>query len=94
MVAIFDIWPQVGGQTHLDLIPWYLKLALSGGLALAVVKATAAAVRRDKVRNPGTYRWIAVALAVIAAMGILTYYEHLHEPTDEDEGTTERVDLS
>ena len=44
LIAVFVLWSQVGGQRHLDLMPWYFKLGLGGGAALAVVKATAAAV--------------------------------------------------
>jgi heme/copper-type cytochrome/quinol oxidase subunit 3 len=94
LVAVSEVWAEVGGQAHLDLIPWYAKLLLITALSLATVKATAAAVRRDKFWNTGTSRWLAAALALIAAMGILTYYEHLHEPVDEDEEPPTRVDIS
>ena len=26
LVAILELWSQVGGQSHLDLMPWYTKL--------------------------------------------------------------------
>jgi len=91
-MAIFPIWGQVGGQAHLDLMPWYSKLLLPVALSLAIVKATAAAVRRDRIWNAHTSRWLAAALALIAAMGTLTYYEHLHEEVEEE--TPGRVDLS
>jgi len=90
-MAVFEIWGQVGGQGHLDLMPWYAKLLLDGALSLAVVKATAAAVRRDKFWNRGTAGWLAVAAVLMIAMGLLAYYEHLHEPTDEDEDPPARV---
>ena len=85
LMAVLETWGQVGGQSHLDLIPWYGKLLLATGLAWAVVKATAAAVEQDKFRNARTLRWLAAALALIATMGILTYYEHLHEPGDDEQ---------
>ena len=44
-IAIYVLWSQVGGQSHLDLMPWYVKLGLGTGAALAVVKATDAAVQ-------------------------------------------------
>jgi heme/copper-type cytochrome/quinol oxidase subunit 3 len=93
LISVYEIWPQVGGQGHLDLMPWHLKLLLPAALSLAVVKATASAVRRDRTWNAVTAKWLAAALALIAAMGILTWYEHLHEPADEDEPPA-RVDLS
>jgi heme/copper-type cytochrome/quinol oxidase subunit 3 len=94
LMAVFEVWGQVAGQGHLDLAPWYSKLLLGVALSLATVKATAAAVRRDKIWNAQTSKWLAVALALIAAMGILTYYEHMHEPADGDEEPPARVDLS
>jgi heme/copper-type cytochrome/quinol oxidase subunit 3 len=92
LMAVFSVWGQVGGQGHLDLMPWYSKLLLSVALSLATVKATAAAVRRDRIWNPRTSWWLAAALALIATMGVLTYYEHLHEDVDEE--TPGQVDLS
>lgn len=94
LMAILEVWAQVGGQGHLDLIPWYGKLLLPAALSLATVKATAAAVRCDRIRNALTVKWLAAALALIAAMGILTYYEHLHEPANGDEEPASRVDLT
>ena len=91
-MAVLTIWSQVGGQGHLDLMPWYSKLLLPAALSLAAVKATAAAVRRDRIWNARTSRWLAAALALIATMGLLTYYEHLHE--DADEAPPGQVDLS
>jgi len=48
LIAVFLLWSQVGGQTHLDLMPWYLKLGLGGGVAFATVKATAASVSQER----------------------------------------------
>jgi heme/copper-type cytochrome/quinol oxidase subunit 3 len=94
LIAIFAIWAQVGGQYHLDLMPWYWKLLLACALSLAAVKATAAAVQRDRFRNGRTMGWLAAALALIATMGILSYYEHLHEPADDEEEPATRVDIT
>ena len=33
LMAVFVLWSQVGGQSHLDLVPWTVKLGL--GLAAA-----------------------------------------------------------
>ena len=94
LVAILEVWAQVGGQGHLDLMPWYGKLLLVGSLSLATVKATASAVRRDKFWNRWTSAWLAIILALIVAMGILTYYEHLHEPADEGDEAPSQIQLS
>src|ERR1017187_4038728 len=39
LMAVFVLWSQVGGQSHLDLMPWHLKLALGAGAAFAVVRS-------------------------------------------------------
>jgi len=91
LMAVFEVWGQVGGQSHLDLAPWYAKLLLAAGVAFAGVRATAAAVERDKFRNRRTMIWLASALALMIGMGALSYYEHLHEPTGEDEDSSSQV---
>jgi heme/copper-type cytochrome/quinol oxidase subunit 3 len=83
LMSTFEVWAQVGGQGHLDLVPWHWKLLLACALSLAAVKATAAAVRRDKFWNRATFAWLVIGLALLITMGVLTYYEHLHEPPDE-----------
>ena len=50
LIAVFTLWSEVGGQGHLDLMPWYANAALGAGAALATVNATAAADRRDALQ--------------------------------------------
>jgi len=38
LIAVFVLWSEVGGQVHLDLMPWYFKLAFGAGAAFAMVK--------------------------------------------------------
>ena len=87
LIAIFVLWSQVGGQSHLDLMPWYLKLALGGGAALAIVKATAAAVSREHAWNGGTLKWFGILLALLIGCGLATYYVHMN--LEDDESDTE-----
>ncbi len=75
LIAVFTVWGQVGGQTHLDLMPWYLKFSLSVGTAAAIVILTAR----------GGRLWLAVLLSLIAATALITYYYHLYEPVDSDD---------
>jgi hypothetical protein len=91
MIAVFEVWGQVGGQGHLDLMPWYAKLAPAVAVSLAGVKATSAAVEHDKLRNRRTVLWLSALLALLIGMGALTYYEHLHEPADEDEDAPPQI---
>jgi len=88
LIAIFVLWSQVGGQDHLDLMPWYWKLALGGGAALAIVKATAAAVSREPAWNAVTLRWIGILLVILIACGLVTLWVHSNLENDEQEQQT------
>ena len=85
LLAVFELWSQVGGQGHLDLVPWYLKLVLGGGAAFATVKATAAAVANDRIWNGRTLRWAGILLALLIGCGLASYYEHLYGEGDEEQ---------
>jgi hypothetical protein len=84
LMAIFLTWSAVGGQGHLDLIPWYFKLVLGVGAAFAAVKATAAAVSRENAWNAATVKWFGILLALLVACGLATYYVHVYGESDEE----------
>lgn len=84
LIAVFVLWSEVGGQDHLDLMPWYAKLVLGGGAAFAAAKATAAAVSGQRAWNSRTRGWTALLLALLLACGLASYYCHLYLETDED----------
>jgi hypothetical protein len=89
LVAILTVWSEVGGQGHLDLMPWYIKLACICGLAWCSVRFTAGMVEQNKVWTRRTIAWFVGILLVLIAMGGITYYYHLHEePEEDDEDTT------
>src|ERR1017187_5621392 len=83
LMAVFVLWSQVGGQSHLDLMPWHLKLALGAGAAFAVVKATAAAVSHDHAWNGRTLKWLGIMVALLVGCGLASYYCHMYLETDE-----------
>ena len=84
LIAVFVLWSQVGGQSHLDLRPWHFKLALGVGAALASVKATEAAVGGDHAWNGRSLKWFGLTLALLLACGLASYYCHLnYEEGDE-----------
>ena len=85
VIAIFVLWSQVGGQGHLDLVPWHLKLLLGGGAAFCVVKATAGAVAGERAWNGKTLRWFGILLALLVGCGLASYYVHLYDESDEDD---------
>src|SRR5450756_593784 len=84
LMAVFVLWSQVGGQSHLDLLPWSVKLVLGLAAAYGVVRATAASVSGDRAWNGHAVRWLGFTLAVLAACGYATYYAHMNlEESDE-----------
>jgi hypothetical protein len=85
LIAVFVLWSQVGGQGHLDIMPWYFKLGLGAGAAFAVVKATAAAVGGAHPWNAGTLKWCGILILLLIGCGLITYYCHLYLETDQDD---------
>jgi MFS-type transporter involved in bile tolerance (Atg22 family) len=88
LIAVLTGWSQIGGQTHLDIMPWYDILVLSVSLSLVAVMGTVAAVRHDKAWNFKSITCLIVALLIVTAMGAVTYYYHLHEGDDNDDANT------
>jgi hypothetical protein len=88
IVAILNLWAEVGGAGHMDLISWYTKLSLTLGLATAIVIATASAVGGERAWNARTIGWSLVSLTFVCAMGTASYYAHLHENDDSQSGDT------
>jgi hypothetical protein len=89
LIATLNMWSEIGGQGHLDLMPWYIKLACIVGLAWCCVRFTAGIVEQNKVWTRRSIAWFAGILLVGVAMGGITYYYHLHEePEDDQEDTT------
>jgi hypothetical protein len=91
LFTVFTMWSQVGGQGHLDLLPWHVKLVLSIGAAYAITRATSAAVAGDRGWNPQSVRWLGLALAILFICGMASYYAHayLEDTGDEDDGSDE-----
>jgi len=87
LIAVFFAWSEVGGQGHLDLMPWFLKLGLGAAAAFAIVKATMAAVSHDAAWNGSTVKWVGITLALLLLCGLITYYYHIYAENDQsDEG--------
>lgn len=85
LLAVFELWSQVGGQSHLDLMPWYLKLVLGTGAAFACVKAAAAAVSHKNAWNGATLRWCGILLILLVCCGLASYYVHVYGEDDQDD---------
>jgi hypothetical protein len=89
LIAIISMWSEIGGEGHLDLMPWYTKLGCILGLAWCCVRFTAGIVEQQKIWTRRTVGWFAGILLFCIAMGAITYYYHLHEEQDDgDDDTT------
>src|SRR5579863_770716 len=86
LIAVWTLWSQVGGQGHLDLMPWYDKLGLSVALALVTVLGTMSAAAHERAWNARTLAFFLMALLIAGAMAALTYYYHVHEDDEDGDG--------
>jgi len=84
LLTILELWSQVGGQGHLDLMPWYTKFFFTVGLALVTVAGTVSAVAHERAWNAKTLACLVLALMLAGGMASVTYYYHLHENDDPD----------
>ena len=91
LMAIIELWNQVGGQSHLDLMPWYTKLSLTVGLAVVTVVGTACAVSHEHVWNAKTIGCLVLALLIAGGMAGATLYYHLHENDETESGEDGRA---
>ncbi len=71
-------------------MPWYLKIVLGGGAALAIVKATAAAVSREHAWNGGTLKWFGILLALLIGCGAGDLLRPHESEEDESDGQDTR----
>jgi len=85
LIAIFVLWSEVGGQSHLDLLPWHIKLVLGPGAAFCAVKATKAAVDHSAPWNGRTLKWLGLALLLMAGCGMASYYAHVYLEEDDSD---------
>jgi len=90
ILSIFTFWSEVGGQGHLDLMPWYTKMICVLVSSWCCVRLTAGMVEERRVWNRRTVAWLAGLLLISFTMAAITYFYHLHEENDQpdsDENT-------
>jgi len=83
LLVIFTLWSQVGGQGHLDLIAWYIKLSCALALAWSALRMTSCMVENARAWNRATVRWFVAVVAIATLIAGITYWYHLHEIADE-----------
>jgi hypothetical protein len=93
LVAIevwLTFWSQVGGQYHLDLMFWPWKFGLTVAGAWLITAITAELFRgspdRPNSLSKRTIVYAALLFAVLVMAGVVTYYYHMNEPADDDNG--------
>ncbi len=93
LLTIYTVWSQVGGQGHLDLIAWYIKLACGVAVAWCSLRMTKGMVENARAWNRVSVRWFLAVLVLVAIAASITYWYHLHE-VPEEPGTDENSAIS
>jgi hypothetical protein len=83
LIATVLLWSEVGGQGHMDLLPWYSKLSCVLALAWCCVRFTAGVVEQPRTWNRRSIGWFGGIILVGITMAGITFYYHLHEVPDE-----------
>ena len=93
IVAIFTAWSEIGGEAALELMHWGWKFGFVVALALAIVGFTASLITQDAWFTLRSVRWLAGVMALVVAMGAITYYYSLEEDNGEsdDQSTISRL---
>ena len=94
LFTVFTLWSQVGGQSHLDLVPWSVKLVLGIGAAFAIVRAAAAAVAGERGWNTQSVKWLGLVLATLVLCGMASYYAHANFEDTGDESDSGDAKIS
>jgi hypothetical protein len=85
LLVTFMLWSEIGGQGHLDLMPWYIKLLCGVSMACCCIRFTAGLVEEPKAWNFRSARWLGGLILIAMLMGGITYYYHLHEAQDDQD---------
>jgi len=85
LLVIFTLWSEIGGQGHLDMMPWYIKLACGMAMAWCCIRFTAGLVEEHRAWNFRSARWLSGMIVIAVIMGGITYYYHLHEAQDDQD---------
>jgi len=85
LIAVPEAW-NIGGQGHLEFMPWYAKVGFVLGLAVVTVMGTAAAMAHERAWNAKTIACLLLAAMLATGMGLTSYYYHQHENDDQAAG--------
>ena len=85
LIAVYTVWGEVGGQNHLDYMPWYWKAGIGFGTAFAVIPLTTAIASDHPSSRRRTIAWTLVLFSLGLSAGLVTFYYHLNEPPDDED---------
>ena len=84
--VLSSFWAEVGGQYHLELMHWGWKFGLNL-LAAGLVAAITSCVARAEGSLPRrVWAYGGLLMATMAVAGVVTYYYHVNEPSDDEDG--------
>jgi hypothetical protein len=84
--VLSSFWAEVGGQYHLELMFWGWKFGLTLLGATLIVAITGCVARAESSLPRRVWLYAGLLLATLAVAGVVTYYYHLNEPSDEEDG--------
>jgi hypothetical protein len=83
--VLIGFWSHAGGQYHLDLMFWPWKLAIPLIGAALVVAITSGLAHGSGWKSPRILLMGASLVLLMVVAGVVTYYYHVNEPTDQDD---------
>jgi hypothetical protein len=83
LIAAVVLWTEVGGQGHMDLLPWYSKLSCVLAFAWCCVRFTAGMTEQPQAWNRRSIGWLTGIILIGITMAGITFYYHLHEVQDD-----------
>ena len=83
--VFYTMWSQVGGQYHLDLMFWPWKLVIGVLAAGLITGITASILANDGEITRRALMLGSLLLVTLGTAGIVTYYYHLNEPTEQQD---------
>ena len=86
MQVWLTFWSQVGGQYHLDLMFWPWKFGLTVAVAGLICAITADLFQTGGTVSRKAIIYAALLFAVMVVAGAVTYYYHMNEPADDENG--------
>ena len=83
--VLIAFWSHAGGQYHIELMFWPWKIAIPLAGAALVVAMTSGLARGLRWTSARILLMEVSLLLLMLVAGLVTYYYHVNEPTDQDD---------